>query len=281
MKLLLYDRIDSEHLAEARRLIAEQLATLGVEAAWSDELPDQSIPRDTAVLAHSSSKPGYEITDNVFLGKRLTNRLQRLEILRANDIPVAEYAAPATHEALQELFERWDTDAVIYKSDSSFRRKGVRLVRPGDRVELDPTRDVVMRVLEGDPSTYKVATFYDSVIACRRLYTRSLFDPRFHDALSPQEVLPVDDELEAVARRISLVMHRYGAGYMSIDFMRHRGRWLPIEVNPCGVGRRTSWRWWPRLYADGYVRGVSSWLAAGRPDTLRQMLARAQRFWTN
>ncbi len=275
MPLLFFDRVEHECLDQSKGLIEAAIREHGVESRWSDQLPEAGISDDVIVLGHSGSQPRYPIGHVCFMGKRLLNRRQRLVLAEQVGAPVARWAAPEDGR-FEPLLARLETGQLLYKSDASFRRRGVHLVRSGDTVDFKPAGDIYMEVLDGDPCTYKMAVFYDTVIACRRLETRSVFDPEFHTALSMQYLVDYDAELWALGSLLGRTFAGYSGGYMSIDFMRCRGRWFVIEINPCGVGRRTSWRLWPEVYAQGYTRGVLKWLADDKPEPLDAMRARAR-----
>jgi hypothetical protein len=190
-----FDRVLHECLDQSKALIQTALSEAGVESHWSDVLPDDGIPEDLIVLGHSGSHPSYPIGQARFMGK-----------------PVARWAAPEDGQ-FEPLLDAWGADTLLFKSDTSFRRRGVHrikrgspLVELGSGAAFNPAGDIFMEVLSDDPRTDKMAVFYDPVIGCRQLETRSAFDPE------PWEM----------GARIGREFAGYSGGYMSIDFMRYR-----------------------------------------------------------
>lgn len=276
-RLVFYEGHPAEVLDATNDRLIARLVEAGIDAGWTRRLP-RDLGAGDVLVAHRTFRTPYPMPEVCLLGQRLTNRRERLLVCEDAGVPVAQWATPERAEEVLALFERWDTDAVLLKRDRSYRRRGVALLTPGDPVPpYDPTADVFQRVLRGDPRTYKVAVFWDTAIAVRVMGTRSVFDPEFVPALSTQYlVYPPPPELLELASRLGRAFLGYGAGYMSIDFMREGDRWYVIEVNPCGVGRRTSWRLWPGLYGDRYALGVQRWLESGPTfEPITTMIARA------
>lgn len=202
------------------------------------------------------------------LGQRTLNRRQRLILAEQSGLPVPRWRSLERKGQIVPLLDEWGVDHVLYKADYSYMRKGIRLVTrgrvPDDIVNADA--DVFMAIVEGSPHTLKIDLFFDEIIACRKTFTRSVFDPKFRKSFtefsSLGKIPPLLPQLRALGR--ALLYH--GVGLTGVDVMidREDEPWV-IELNTCSVGREATWRRWPDLYIGGYVAGICRWVREDCP----------------
>ncbi len=266
----------SEHSAVDTVLdaVIARLAAAGIDAGWSHALGARPGDRDVVITHESLPDPPRHAC---VLGQRLLNRRQRLVVLAHAGVRVAPWAAPRDGRGVLALFDRWGADEILYKADWSWRRKGVVVVRRDATLGYDRTGDIFMRILDGDPTTYKAYLFRGTLIGASAYRTPAVHDAHFHHDPHPLTAFDPSPRLRALASRAGAALAAYGTGYVSVDFMRSRGRYFVIEANTAGVGIVGNWVERPRLFADRYAAGILAWLrTAGRPPSLASLERRCR-----
>ncbi|MBP0485171.1 hypothetical protein [Sagittula salina] len=198
------------------------------------------------------------VGDQKVLGLRTLNRRTRLDVLAQAGLPVQDYGTPNSTADLATLCRNWNSDAAVVKLDWSFRRAGIALLPVGAPLplEFDPSCDVAMRPLDGDPRTLKIDIFADQVLGATWLDTRAITAANWQ-MIGPRgqwtaKLTPEVEQMVVVAGRAMLP---HGVGYASIDVMFSDTGPRIIEANTTSVGT-AYWRSAPQPYADALARGV-------------------------
>jgi hypothetical protein len=241
-----------------------RLRDRGLPASWVRVLPTAPI-QDEVILCHDPIPHPCNPDHVCVLGQRLLNRRQRLVVLEAAGIPVVPWASPPSGPAVDALFDRWGVCSIIHKQDSSFRRRGVKLVRRAELTNYDASQDVLMRIVDEDPTTYKIDVFYRTVLGGRAYRTPPIGSPNFYDDELPSDAFEIPEPLARTASEAGRILANYGAGYVSLDFMKHRTEFAVIEANTAGVGITTMWTMSPQSYLERYEHAILDWLAQGGP----------------
>lgn len=217
------------------------------------------------ILAQHPLKLSRTFGHTCVLGQRLLNRRERMTLIDRLDIPAARWAAPRKQD-VYALFDQWGP-RILYKADMSLKRRGVKLVHENNvhciLDQYNPGSDVFSEFLQDDLKTYKVDLFLDKTIGCRVLHSPHPLDAGFLKVTHPMELVQLPDSVITDCKRIAYELLRYGAGYISIDFMRKGSEYVVIEVNTTDVGRLFTWPKWPDIYVRNYACGVVNWLLSG------------------
>ncbi len=278
------DYSKSEPVQRALSNLCTRLERLDIEARWFGRV--EQAPQDTVLLLHDPVAENLIPAGCRVLGQRTLNRRQRLILAERCGLQVPRWCSLNSQDEIDSLFDRWGVEHILYKADWSYSRGGIKLLKRGKWTrfnKFNPGADVFMQVLDGSPHTFKVDIFFDQVIACRKLLTRSVSDPKFYRSFTgvslPGEIPPVEDALKALGRAV----FDYSVGLTNVDIMFDSGGrpWV-IELNTCSVGREATWRRWPDVYIAGYAQGVRRWVDAGCPaqygvgaEALRGLAAQA------
>lgn len=261
------DGARSDHVRQGLSSMCATLGSLGIAADWYPTAAEAR-PGTTLLLHDPVDEDRIPRNCRVY-GQRILNRRLRLVLAEQCGLPVPKWRALERANEIVPLLDEWGVSQVLYKADYSYQRKGIRLVTRGKAFQrhiLNPAGDVFMTILDGSDHTLKIDVFFDEVIACRKTYTRSIFDPKFYvnftQYSSIEDVPPIRSQLRALGREL---VH-YGAGLTSVDVMIDReGQPWVIELNTSSVGREATWRRWPDLYLGGYVEGIRRWVGDGCP----------------
>jgi hypothetical protein len=182
------------------------------------------------------------------------------------------------HRELDDLFERWKTDAVLLKPSDSCGGTSVSLFarHRATEIEWNPARDIFCpEVNPDDGDVYKLEMFGPTVLMgwkSRVPHSRS----RMTDGLARglvgiygvRELFDWPDEILGAARKLGEFALDRGYGHISLDFMRNRrGGFEAIEVNLGNVAL-----WWTAQFPSfrrRYARGVHRMLVDkhGAPAT--------------
>ena len=266
-RLSVIDGSRSEHVQRGLSHLCATLESVGMTTDWHADVTDAS-PGST-VLVHDPVDDDRIPEGCRVFGQRTLDRRQRLLVAEQCGLPVPRWRSLERVDQVVELLDEWGVDQLLYKADRSYQRKGVLLARRGrivPRAIARPDADVFMVILDGDPHTLKIDVFLDQIIACRKTFTRSVFDRKFRSGFtaysSLEPIPPIEPQLKALGRALL----DYGAGLTSVDVMIDRaGRPWVIELNTCSVGREATWRRWPDLYLEGYIEGLARWVRDGCP----------------
>jgi hypothetical protein len=120
-----------------------------------------------------------------------------------------------------------------------------------------------MKLVVEDPTTYKVDVFFDEILGSRAYLTPSLDSPNFYNDELESEPFDAPSSLVDFAKTAGNVLSAYGAGYISIDFMRVGSDFAVIEANTSGVGIVTMWSLFPDQYVKRYSDAILCWLSSG------------------
>jgi hypothetical protein len=237
----------------------------GITASWCGRIED-ACPEAILLLHDPVDERNIPKSCKVY-GQRTLNRRQRLVLAERLGLRVPRWCSLDSAEQLLDIFDNWRVDHFLYKADWSYSRSGVRLVTHDKLVALnrfDPSGDIFMEVLEGSPHTFKVDVFYDKVIGCRKLFTRSVFDQKFARSFTKTSELGERPAVEPELQHLGQNVFNYGVGLLNVDIMldEHGREWV-IELNTCSVGRDATWKRWPETYISGYAKGIMRWVDDG------------------
>ncbi len=261
------DYSKSEHVQRALSQLCSNLGQVGIQASWFGRV--EHAPRDATLLLHDPVDEQRIPEGCRALGQRTLNRRERLVLAERCGLCVPRWRSLTDQDDVAPLFDEWGVDNILYKADWSYSRAGIRLKTRNKWtpvIRFNPDADVYMQILDGSPYTYKVDVFFDQIIACRKLLTRSVFDRKFYRGFtgvsSLAEIPPIEEKLKSLGRAV----FDYGVGLTGVDLMFDRdGKAWVIELNTCSVGRAATWRRWPQAYMTGYTRGVRRWVDEGCP----------------
>jgi hypothetical protein len=208
----------------------------------------------------------------------MPSRAETLEWLRQAGLPTMRWSLARDPRELDELFERWDTDAVLLKPSDSCGGTSVSLFARHRAPEIawNPEKDVFCpEVNPDDGDVYKLEMLGPTVLLGWKSHSppsRSRMVDGGVQGLfglyGVRELFDWPDEILAAARRFGEVALDRGYAHISLDFMRNReGGFEAIEVNLGNVAL-----WWTtqfRSFRRRYARGVERMLAErhGAPAT--------------
>ena len=215
----------------------------------------------------------------------MPSRPESLEWLQQAGIPTMRWSLARDHRELDDLFERWKTDAVLLKPSGSLGGTSVSLFtrHRAPEIEWNPGRDVFCpEVNPNDGDICKLEMFGPTVLLgwrSRVLPARSRMSEGLAQGLfgayGVRELFDWHGEMLEAARRFGEFALDRGYGHMSLDFMRNpEGRFEAIEVNLGNVAL-----WWTsqfRSFRRRYARGVHGMLVEkhGAPATLAPVRVR-------
>ena len=186
-----------------------------------------------------------------FLGMRTLNRLQRLQIAEQCGVRTVPWVpAELTKEALGK----------VLKFDWSYGRRGVFLLDETNIQQLmqrvDPSRDILMDYVSGDPTTFKVDVACGVVLGCWALRTHPIESSLFRSTGTPFHEWDADPKTLTAISALSKRLIEEGVFLSSVDLMRVAGDFCAIEVNSCSVGRATSWTLAPEQFGVQFAKAV-------------------------
>lgn len=263
MKLDIIDNGKKMEVCQFLDDLCNELKTEDVIANWHKNIVKAN--SNSIILVHDPVNYNLIPTLSTVFGQRTLNRRQRLILAEQAGLPVPRWVSQFKEQAIEKLFEEWRVEHILYKSDLSFQRKNVFLLSKKNFREYRNSfsnGDVLMEPICGLSDTYKIDIFYDSIIGCRKLPTKSIHSPDFYKPCSDsslEKVVP--SSLHDSLRNLGKLLPHYGAGLTSVDFMldTNMNPWV-IELNTCSVGRDTTWSRWKPIYLEGYKAGIISWL---------------------
>ena len=261
------DGSGSQHVQNGLSNLCKRLRQWGFVADWCPRVEEAS--PGCILFLHDPVNESSIPEGCVALGQRTLNRRQRLVLAEQYGLPVPRWRSLDNQNQIASLFDEWNVNHFLYKADWSYSRAGIRLMRPDNVISLgkfDSDGDVFMEVLEGCPHTFKVDVAFDQIIACRKLFTRSVFDRKFRNGFAAPSMLSEVRSLQTELRNIGKAAFDYGVGLMNVDIMIDGyGKSWVIELNTCSVGREATWKRWPDIYIDGYANGVARWMTKKHP----------------
>ena len=261
------DYSKSVHVQRELGNLCSNLEKAGIRANWFDRVEKATV--DMLLLVHDPVDELRIPKGCKVLGQRTLNRRERLVLAENCGLSVPRWRSLASQDDIKHLFKRWNVDNIIYKADWSYSRGGIRLLNRENFDafnKFDPDGDVFMRILGGSPYTYKIDIFFDEVIACRKILTRSVFDNNFYRGFTGISSLAKFPPIVPGLKKLGRAVFDYGVGLTGVDVMFDvDGKPWVIELNTCSVGREANWRRWPESYINGYTRGLCRWVKEGCP----------------
>ena len=253
---------DPRDLSPERKTVCDLLAAQGIRLVHFGARDEAMLQADLIVLGQPVSVDWLP-ADKKVLGLRTLNRRTRLDVLAENGLPVQPYGAPSDDGEFADLLTEWNSDGAVVKLDWSFRRAGVTFLSvergqlPSLPLGFDPTMDVVMQPVIGDPRTLKVDLFAGHVLGAAWLDTRAIATANWQ-MIGVREQWPacISAEVEEMLAQASKVLLQYGCGYASVDVMFAQDGPRIIEVNTTGVGT-AFWRENPEPYAQNLAHAIS------------------------
>ena len=263
------DRSKSQKVQQGLDFLCQQLCSDGVKAAW---YPNVTQAEPGAILLLHDPEDADKIPAGCqVIGQRCLNRRQRLVLAEQCGLPVARWRSVEKVEQIRDIFNHWQVESLLYKADWSYSRNGVKRLNlddwmPFNMARFNPQADVIMEILTGQPDTYKVDIFYDQVIACRHMHTRSVFDKRYYRSLDGYSELGQIPPLHQGLTKLGKALFNYGQGFSGADVMfdQYNQPWI-IELNTSSLGREGTWERWPETYLEGYLSGLRHWIGDGCP----------------
>lgn len=267
--IVFVDGSKSEHVQRGLDWLCEQLRVEGIQARWCARV--EEAPEGSILLVHDPVNVDKIPEGCRLLGQRCLDRRERLVLAERCGLAVPRWCALSSPDDIPALFDQWNVEYLLYKADWSYSRQGIKLLsrqswQPFNN--FNPAADVFMEILDGKPDTYKVDFFYDQPIACRHLFTRSVFDRKFYKGFTQPsrlgDIPPIEEGLKVLGKTL---LH-YGEGLSGADVMLDQtGRPWIIELNTSSVGREATWMRWPEAYLGAYAEGIRRWVDAGSPAT--------------
>jgi hypothetical protein len=231
---------------------------------------------DEVVIAHQPLGPRPGLDGRRVLGQRVLDRAERLLVVDNLGLPVPGWARAEDDAAVARLEGRASA-GLLHKADRSYKGMHVRLLVPGERPADVRPGDVVMAVLDDDPTTYKAHVFGGAMISSHAYRSPPADRLPFPGGNFEYELFEPDDRMREVVTAIGRALLDFGAGYCAVDLMRAHGSWWVIEVNTGAVGLSSTWGGWPDRYAPAYAAALTAWLADGAPaPTLGEAQQRAR-----
>jgi len=256
---------DPKNLSPERALTRDLLAEQGIRLVHFGARDASMLQADVTLLGQTVSVDWLP-DDKKVLGLRTLNRRTRLDVLAENGLPVQPYGAPADDAAFADLLARWGVRHAVVKLDWSFRRAGVTALpvrhdqKPRLPLGFDPSMDVVMQPVKGDPRTLKVDLFAGHVLGATWLDTRQIATPNWQMiGVRGQWPATLSADLQTMLEKASEVLLRYGCGYSSLDVMFADDGPRIIEANTTSVST-VFWRDNPEPYAQNLARAIAACL---------------------
>jgi hypothetical protein len=196
-------------------------------------------PDDFVMLDFAQNIPRCKL-----IGNRIYNRLDRMYLMESLGVRTIKWS---TLNNISILFQEWNTDVIVYKSDFSYQGKYVDLIYQNMALPkyAKADKDILMEFVGDDqPQVLKVYFCHDQIVTSYLWHLPSLKHPNFKQIISDSsshhnyaeliQDLPTD-----IHKMTNIIMSKLKEKYMgfcSIDFMLWRGAWAVSEVNTSGVG---------------------------------------------
>lgn len=284
-------RRDSEPLIAhvARYLGAFDIAVEGVRVRRQPRLPYG----EYAALIANAEFP-FELRNQLeCFGKTSTNmpsRPETLEWLSEAGLPMMRWSLAKDHLELDQLFDQWQTDAVLLKRSDTYGGTSVTLFTREHAAEIqwDPSRDLFCpEVNPDDGDIYKLEMFgRDDLLGwmSKAPPARTMMDGGrlngIYGAYGQRKIFEWPEQILEPARRFGDFALGRGYGHISLDLMKNPdGKYEVIEVNLGNVAI-----WWTMQFSSfrrRYARAVhqmlierhgASQLVAGFTTRLRYRL---------
>lgn len=263
------DRSNSDAVHRGLTFLCDKLKEDGIVANWY-ATPEEAEP-GAILLLHDPVDEDKIPQGCRVLGQRCLNRRERLILAERCGLPVVSWSAVDTIADIPKLFDRWGVDDFLFKADWSYSRGGIKYLsredwRPFNPGRFNPDADIFMRILNGNPDTHKIDLFYDQPIACRHMYTRSVFDKKFYKSFSQRSELGKMPLINEGLEQLGKTLLFYGQGFSGVDVMydKYNHPWI-IELNTSSLGREDTWKRWPEHYLSGYLSGLRHWISRDCP----------------
>jgi hypothetical protein len=263
------DRSKAQYVQNGLTFLCDSLKADGIRANWYAS-PKDAEP-GAILLLHDPEEPANIPQGCRVLGQRSLNRRERLVLAERCGLPVVKWCVLESMDDIAGLFDLWGVDNLLAKADWSYSRGGIKRLTKEDCIPFsshnyNADADVFMRILNGSPDTHKVDLFYTQQIACRHMYTRSVFDSNFYKGFTKHCNLGTIPSLEEGLTKLGQELMNYGQGLSGVDFMydENNNPWV-IELNTSSLGREGIWNRWREPYLAGYLGGLRQWIAAGCP----------------
>ena len=264
--IYLVDRSQSEDVQSGLERLCSILRESDIHAEWCNHAGDAA--PGAILLLHDPVQEEHIPDGCQVLGQRTLNRRERLVLAEKCGLSVPSWSSLESQVEIPDLMDKWNVDHLLYKADWSYSRKGIHVVNRDNVPTLgrfNADADIFMRIISGNHHTFKVDVFFDRIIGCRHLLTRSiLFDKRFHRSFSGAsrlgDIPPMENEMRALGHAVM----QHGVGLCGIDVMfdGNAKPWV-IELNTSSVGREATWRHWPDTYITGYAEAIIHWVREG------------------
>jgi hypothetical protein len=195
----------------------------------------------------------------------MPSRPETLEWLQRAGLPTMRWSLADDHAAVDALFERWRTDAILLKRSDTFGGESVSLFT-GERtpeIEWDRNTDLFCpEVNPDDGDIYKLELFGSTVllgwmsgVAPARSRMEDGIVRGLYGAYGVRELFVWPENIVEAGRRFGEFALGRGYGHVSLDFMRNpEGRFEAIEVNLGNVAL-----WWTTQFPSfrrRYARAV-------------------------
>jgi hypothetical protein len=236
----------------------------GVKVSYFNELCEASKESSAVLLAVPLSMEGID-NAQIVLGLRTINRRERLQVAEqvVSESLIARWASPETELELAEVLSQWGSNSYVFKYDWSAGRRGVKLLQHGSNglpEDYASDKDIVMEYLDDDPYTYKADLCCGVLLNAWFLRTVSITEDNFNAYTRDPAQYELPEEVQCQLERLSTELMKYGAGYISIDMMKYKGKFKIIEINTNSVGRNISWQHFGDTYLNTYPEGIKQLL---------------------
>jgi len=269
MRLIMSDghaRRDSEPLIAH---IAAHLGRFGIQTERVRVRKQPRLPYEGYAALIANAEFPFELRNRLdCFGKTSTNmpsRPETLEWLSEAGLPVMRWSLARNHHELDQLFDVWQTDAILVKRSDTHGGTSVSLFTQerAEQIQWDPSRDLFCpEVNPDDGDIYKLEMFGRNVLLgwlsrvppARTLINGGRLDGIF-GAYGRRELFNWPESVLLPARKFGDFALDQGFGHISLDLMCNpQGGFEVIEVNLGNVAI-----WWTtqfRSFRRRYARAV-------------------------
>lgn len=200
--------------------------------------------------------------------KEILNRSNRLKFLDDNGFPTMTWIDGEKIKSKKDIFNKWNTNKIIYKKNNSFQSNGVKIVHRDYELPKVKKGDVFCKIINFDSFTYKVDFFHDKILGSYVKETPSILNQNYTEWIKgdnkDQNCFPNQNRryfhLPKIYRdklkQIGKIITSMGGGYCSIDLMKSKNGYKAIELNISEIATKYTWQTKPKKYSKNFANGI-------------------------